>query len=996
MSLKEKLFQKKNLWHVGAIAIFFLISSLYLSPTYSGHQIQQSDVDNWAGAAQEILDHRSETGEEALWTNSMFGGMPATQISINNNSRFVFNKVRGAFSLWLPHPIDYFLLSFISFYILSLTLKVKPVIGILGSIAYGLSSFFIIILQVGHNTQLTAVGFAPLVVAGFLMAYRRKKWFTGVALSSLFMALELSANHLQMTYYLGMVLFALGIVELIRHIKEKEIKKFGIVTVGLLVAYTISFGIDYGTIKGTEEYAKYTTRDGTNLSVNANGTEKDVSKITNGLDKDYILHHSYGLDETFTLIIPNFKGGKSSYIGNIESNKSILKDFNKDCKAQIKDLRKNSNPADKSTNIEIQALTQISTDIKSQMQYFGNQPGTSGPVYVGIILVFLALLALFYLDDKLKWALLVVTIITIMLAWGKNLLGFSEFFIDHVPGYNKFRSVTFILFVAELTIPILAILFLSKLIKKREEIKENIKPFFIISGGFVLLLLVFLIIPTLFNTFLIDAEQASLNSIEDPDTFLYYSTIYDSIETVRIAIFRKEVFRGLFFLCIGIGGVFLAIKNKNFANKWLVPVLAIFILLDLVLVDTRYLGTATKGKEAQWTESWKQTYPYTSGAGDQLILTAETQDFELAELISNEVATTKKELKKQKIKGGEANRIVEWHQYRALNRNSNYRVFEQGNPFNSSRTSYFHKSIGGYHGAKLGIYQELIEFHLAQNKNNPSVLDMLNTKYILGYGGATATPNPTALGNAWFVKNVVDVNSSDEEILALCGEYELTVMGSFPILVNGNSISKEKIKGIEDVALVVPNQENSTDTIPLQLPMGINIGDKLSYISTEQGPQWAYTAMLDSASALTQIVQFQMFDKFEPNTNAIIHSEFNLGAKSFSGEGSIVMDEYKPNNLTYTSNSTSEQLAVFSEIYYPHGWSVTIDGKPAEFIRANYVLRALEIPSGEHKIVFNYHVDSFDDAKTFTWIATFLILSLVGGALYLEFKNKEEDSQTVD
>ena len=186
---------------------------------------------------------------------------------------------------------------------------------------------------------------------------------------------------------------------------------------------------------------------------------------------------------------------------------------------------------------------------------------------------------------------------------------------------------------------------------------------------------------------------------------------------------------------------------------------------------------------------------------------------------------------------------------------------------------------------------------------------------------------------------------------------------------------------------MVPNQENSTDTIPLQLPLGINVGDKLSYISTQEGPQWAYTAMLDSATSLTQIVQFEMNGKFEAKKNAIVHSDFNLGEKSYSGEGSIVLDEYKPNNLTYTSNSTSDQLAVFSEIYYPHGWTVTIDGKPAEFIRANYVLRALEVPAGEHKIVFNYHLDSFENAKVYTWIATLLILLLVGGAFYLEIKN---------
>jgi hypothetical protein len=1000
MSLKNKLFQKKNLWHVGAIAFFVLISVIYLSPTLKGYQIEQSDVKNWSGAAQEIIDYRNNNEDEALWTNSMFGGMPATQISVNNESRLLFNKIRSAFTLWLPHPIDYFLLGFIGFYILGITLKLKPMVAILGSVAYGLSSFFIIILQVGHNTQLLAIGFAPMVVAGFLMAYRRKKWYLGVALSSLFMAFELSSNHLQMTYYLGMLLIGLGFVELYKHIKEKQLKKFGIVTVGLLAAYLIAFGIDYGSIKGTEEYAKFTTRNGSNLSINSDGTAKAEGTGSTGLSKDYILHHSYGLDETFTLIIPNFKGGASNLIGNIESNKSILKDYNKEWKAEMRDLQKSLNSNQNQDDmIRYQALQSVQSQIKSSMQYFGNQPGTSGPVYVGIIVVFLALLALYYLDDKIKWALLIVTILTIMLSWGKNLLGYSEFFIDYIPGYNKFRSVTFILFVAELAIPILAVLFINKLIKKREEIEKNIKPFLIISGIFTLLILSFLITPNLFNTFLLDGELAQLNSIENPDQYLFVSEMFSEIENVRISIFRKEVLRGLFFLVCGISVILVAIKNSKFAASFMTPILILLILVDLVLVDSRYLGQETSGKDKQWTESWKHAYPYDAAKGDEIIFSNEAQENpEIAQEVKTAISEIKKEKKDEKLKPAHLQKITDWEKYRTLNRNTHFRVYEEGNPFNSSRTSYYHKSIGGYHGAKLQRIQEMIEFHIS--KNNTVVLDMLNTKYMMSYGGKSANENPNALGNAWFVKNVKTVDSNEDEILGLCGKYKLTSTGKLPILVNKIPMSNsQEVKGIETVTLLIPNQQTPmvNDTIPFQLPLSVGIGQKLSYISTPEGTQWAYTAMLDSTSAANQIAQFETLELFDPKNDVIVHSEFKdkLSSENYTGQGSIKLDSYSPKKLEYTAVTNQNQLAIFSEIYYPLGWAAKIDGKEVDYLRANYILRALEIPAGEHKVVFEYDSKSYHTGSIYTWVSTILILTFIGLALYFENKKSESTEETL-
>lgn len=991
MTLKERIFQKKNIWHLGAILLFVLVASIYYSPTYSGHSIEQDDVKNWSGAAQEILDYRYETGEEALWTNSMFGGMPATQISVNNNSRIVFNFLRNSLTFWLPHPVDYLLLCFISFYILAMSLKVRPLIGVIGSLAYGLSTFFIIILKVGHNTQLLAIGFAPLVIAGFLLAYRRKKWFTGVALSALFMSFELSANHPQMTYYLAFILIGLGIVELIKHIKNNEIVRFGKITGSLLFAYFISLGISYGTIKDTTEYAKYTTRGDVNLTINSNGTDKDKTETTNGLSVEYITAYSYGIDETFNLMIPNFKGGKSGYIGGDKSNKSLLKSFDKKWKEEIKTLQRTANSGDKDDNIKLQALQRVRTDIKTQSQYWGAQLSTAGPGYIGVIIIFLAILALYYLDDKLKWAFLVVSILAILLSWGKNFLGFTEFFINYLPGYNKFRSVTFILFIVEISAPILAMLFINKLYINRNEIIKNIKPFYTISGTFLGFFIIMYLFPNLFNSFLLNQEAGQLNNISDPDQFTFVSNFYTEVQNVRIGIFRKDLLRSIFFLIIPISAILLALRNENFAKKGLIPVLIVFVFADLILVDTRLLGNSTSGKDAQWIKKWEQTYPYKSAAGDKTILLEESKSPEIAELISNETSKVKKDLRLNKVKGGESNKIVEWHEYRSLNRNTHFRVYEKGNPFNSTRTSYFHKSIGGYHGAKLRRFQDLIEFHIS--RNNSTVLDMLNTKYFLEYGGKSATANPTVNGNAWFVQNINEVNSANDEILGLCGSYKLESLSQLPLLVNKSPVKSIDLNGIEDVALIVPRDE-TFDTIPVQLPISIEPGMVLSYIQTaESGLQWQFSNSLDSNTV--EILKFQSLDKFDSKTTAILHSDYSnqLSKKNYSGQGNIELTEYKPNHLTYLSNTEESQLAVFSEVFYPNGWTATIDNKEVEILRSNYALRALEIPSGEHTIEFKYNSKSFQLTKTVTWLSTIVIVMLLLLAVYFELKSTTSENK---
>lgn len=957
MSIKAQLLQKKNLWHVGAIALFLAITIGYFSPAFDGYTINQGDVTNWSGAAQEIMDYKIDGDEAVHWTNSMFSGMPGVQISGSAPGMKILDEVRNVLTLWLPKPANFLFLYFIGFYILGLTLRIKPSISALGAVAYGLSSYFIVILQAGHNTKAIAIGLAPLVLASFLWAYRSKKIILPLGLSALFMALELRANHLQITYYLGMVLVAVGIFELVKAVKNKALPNFSKRTVGLLAVYGLAIGLNYGNIKGTLDYTKFTTRGGSELTINPDGTQKEEAQKRSGLDTEYITAWSYGIGETFSLIVPNFKGGATGAIGTSKANKDIVKGIDRQYKQNIVGMN----------------------------QYWGEQPFTSGPVYIGITVVFLAFLALFYVKDKMKWGLLAVTIFTIMLSWGKNYLGFTEFFLEYLPGYNKFRAVTIILFVAELTLPLLAILFLNKLIKNREEITKNLIPFFAVTGFFVMLLLLFMMAPSLFNNFLTTAELAQLDAIPAGQELLYEG-LFEELERVRIEIFNADVMRSLIYLILGAGVVFAAIKNASFAKKAMVPVLALFIILDLLSVDFRYLGKETKGKQAEWKQAWKQKFPVVAATGDKQILEFELADPNVKKNVDEKVAELKNNLKAEKVKGGELSRQVEQKQFRTLGRHTNFRVYEQGNPFNSSRASYFHKSIGGYHGAKLGPYQELIEFHLAQG--NQSVLNMLNMKYSLAPGGQQAIPNPKALGNAWFVKSVKEVASADEEILALAVEnsYNYELFNGYKISLNGSLDSVLSVKGGEVLSISTPLGES----LPLtDVPYQASAQQKLGLFYTEQGLQWGYfNGFNPQLVATVSNVQ----TGFTPETKAIMQSQFveKLSVNSFNGEGEIKMEAYHPDHISYKSNTTEKQLAVFSEVYISEGWNAYIDNNKVDLLKVNYVLRAIEIPAGEHNIEMRYEVPSFETANMMSLSLTLVIILILAFGFYVEVYKKQE------
>ncbi|MFI5151036.1 MAG: YfhO family protein [Bacteroidia bacterium] len=700
---------KKIIPHIAAVLIFIAITLAYFNPLLGGKkQLQQGDIQHYQGMSKEIADYRAQTGgKEALWTNSMFGGMPAYQISVIYHGNLL-KYVNNVLMLGLPHPSGYVFLYMLGFFILLLTLKVDPWLSIVGAIAFGFSSYFFIILEAGHNSKAHAISFMAPVVAGFILSFRGK-YLLGGALAALFLGLELFANHLQITYYLAIFLVVYSLAEFISSILNKQLMQFMKGAGVLLIAGLLAVLPNITNIWATYEYGKYTTRGGSDLTINENGKSNAGDK-TDGLNRSYATGWSYGQGETMTLMIPNFKGGASEQIA--QHHADALKEVN---------------------NGELKQY------VGQMDEYFGDQPFTSGPVYAGSIIVFLFVLGLFIVKGPVKWAIAIATLLSIMLAWGSNYMSFTNFFFDHVPGYNKFRAVSMILVIAEFTLPLLGILALDQLLKSsdffHEKIKapfvnffmENKKAFFIsfgLTGGLCLL---FLLMPGLNDYFKSPAAYTGTTGEREqlygqivkqagPETT---NQLLDGIESARKSIFKSDVWRSFIFITLAAMLVFLYAIDRVHKNV-VILCFGLFVLIDMMVVDKRYLNDNSFVPKAQ-----VQT-PYTPTAADLQILEDKDPDF------------------------------------RVLN--------AAVNTFNDASTSYFHKSIGGYHGAKLKRYQELIDFQIS--KNNQNVLNMLNTKYIITTGQGqdqqpVVVPNKGTLGNAWFVNEFNLVANADSEITAL-------------------------------------------------------------------------------------------------------------------------------------------------------------------------------------------------------------------------------------
>ncbi|HEV7378257.1 MAG TPA: YfhO family protein [Dyadobacter sp.] len=824
----KNLFSWQRLWpHLVAVIGFIILSLAYVSPVLQGKKLNMHDDQQARAASREVVKYHEQTGEWSQWTNSMFGGMPAYMIGTDYVTSLPTKLGQGVNKI-LPAPANYLLTGLVSAYVLFLVLGASGWVAALGAIAFAFSSFNIINLEAGHVSQIIAVMYAPGVIAGVFLAFR-KNWLVGAAVTALFFSLELYANHVQITYYLGVGVAVLVVIESLALIKSGRIKELTLVLAGLGFGVLIAVGSHTTRLWNASDYTKETIRGKSELSpLDAQNVSKQ-----DGLDKEYAFTYSYGIGEILTLVVPNAYGGTS--YGPLTNNSETYKTL---------------------TGRGVDGATALNV-VQQLPLYWGEQPIMGGPYYLGSIIFFLFVLGIFIIKHPVKYWILGVTALYIVWAWGKSLAGINYLFFDYFPMFNKFRAITMVVSLAELLMIILAILALSAIVRKTIAWKELQKPFLISLGITAGLMLVLSLMPTLFFNFQSSKDAQVVESFTQMTQDKNFAQqIMNSIVQDRAGLMRSDAFRSLIFILLTAGLIWLWMKDKV-KPLVLYPALIVLMIIDMFGIDKRYLNND------DFVSSYAAEAKAAPSAADEQIM-----------------------------KDPDPN-------YRVLD------VSSQQGPFNSADASYFHKSIGGYHGAKLRRYQELFERQISKPNSNPGILNMLNTKYIITadqQGSKVAQPNPDANGHAWFVSSYEVVANADAEMAAL-----------------------DSLKTKQEAVL---DQK---------------FGDKLKGLTLQK----------DSTDKISLIT-------------------------------------YKPNELTYESNSAHEGLAVFSEIYYNvrNEWQVTIDGKPADLLRANYVLRALRVPAGKHTIVFKFEPVSVATGKNIDLVSSVLLVALIAGACFVEAKRK--------
>jgi hypothetical protein len=826
---------KKILPDLIAIIIFILLSFTYFFPAdIENRVIFQQDSSAGAGAGQEAKEYYERTGTQTRWTDAIFGGMPTYQISPSYKSTNSLNVIENIYHLYLPDYVRLAFIMMLGFYILLRAFGVPVWLSGLGGVVWAFSSYFFVLIAAGHIWKFYTLAYIPPTIAGMVFAYR-KQYLLGGVLTALFVALQIKSNHVQMSYYfLFVMLFMFGAF-LENAWKNHEWKDFLKSTGVLVIAALVGVSINLSNLYHTYKYSKETMRGKSELVQKANADNQTKS----GLNRDYITQWSYGIGETATLLVPNAKGGASVPLS--QSEKAMTK----------------ANPQ--------------YNDLYSQLpQYFGDQPGTSGPVYVGAFILFLFFVGCFVVKGPMKWALIIGTIFSIVLSWGKNFMGLTNIFIDYVPFYDKFRAVSSILVIAEFTIPLLAVFALKNIIEKPSVLQENRKGVifsFCITAGFALLLMLF---PQMMSdTFVPATEMQALQKYIPADQL---SGVLSNLADMRSSLVTADAGRSLIYILIGCFILFLFIKKKLKAT-YTIAGISILCLIDMWGVNKRYLNDTQFIPKSQTEMTFQKT------PTDEQILQDKSLD------------------------------------YRVLNM--------AGDTFNENNTAYWHKSVGGYHAAKLRRYQEMIDHHISPEMKTFyeevakaggqmdkvdgtkfPILNMLNTKYVIlpiSQNQTIPLKNPYAYGNAWFVGKVQYVNNADEEISNTGKELPSQVA------VVDNHF-KEDLKGLTDCA---------TDTL-----------------------------------------------------------------------SKITLTSYEPNKLIYQANASKPSVAVFSEIYYPD-WTATVDGQPAKIARADYILRAMNLPAGKHQIVMTFDPESLHVTEGIAYTAlVLLILSIIGCIVLYGRKSK--------
>lgn len=827
---------KKFLPDLIAILAFIILSFAYFFPAViEDRALFQHDSVAGVGAGQEAKEFHERTGETTRWTNSLFGGMPTYQISPSYDSVKPLKWIENIYRLYLPPYVWLTFIMMLGFYILLRAFGLPAWLAGLGGVIWAFSSYFFILIAAGHIWKFITLAYIPPTIAGIVLAYR-KKYLLGAIVTALFIALQIQSNHVQMSYYfLFVILFMVGAF-FEEAWRKKELPHFFKASAILVVAALIGVSTNLSNLYHTYEYSKETMRGKSELVHEGPKAEQTSS----GLDRDYITQWSYGIGETLSLFVPNVRGGASV---PLSENKAAME---------------KANP--------------MYNGLYSQItQYFGDQPMTSGPVYVGAFVMALFILGCFIVKGPMKWALLGATLFSILLSWGKNFMPLTDFFIDYIPMYNKFRAVSSILVIAEFTIPLLAIFALKAIIDKPEVLKQNRRGViisFALTAGVALILAVApgILVPS----FIPARELAALQQAIPGDQLL---PILDNLKEMRMNMVTSDAWASFLFICGGFVLLFLYQRGK-LSTVWTVSAIAVLCIGEMWHINKRYLYDDMFVPQSARIETFQKT------PTDEQILQDKSLD------------------------------------YRVLNFASN--------TFNENNTSYWHKSIGGYHAAKLRRYQEMIDHHIAPemqatfkeiaaaggemdsvDANKFRILNMLNTKYFIfpvSQQGQTAPIlNPYAYGNAWFVNNVKYVNNANEEIAAV-GEVDLKNTAVVDVKF------KEALKG-----------------------------------KTE-----------------------------------------NLKVDSLS---TIKLTNYEPNHLIYETSSPKEGVVVFSEIFYP-GWQATIDGQPVDIARANYILRAINVPAGKHTIEMRFDPKSLHvtEGIAYSGLALLIIGAIAGLWIYCRKK----------
>lgn len=812
--------------HIAALLLFIVISFAYFTPVMEGKQLIGHDTQSWMQMAKETLDYNATHDDVTLWTNSMFGGMPTFQISMTQPYNLI-KYVEDVIHIF-PNTIYNLMLYLIGFYILLLAFRLNPWLAMVGAIAFSFASYNFIIIMAGHNSKAITIAYMAPLIGSVFLAFRDKR-VLGSLLTAFFLSLAIRANHVQILYYTLIVLIFFAVVELVYSIKGKQIADF-LKTSGMLIAAAaIAIGMNATTLLTTYDYSKSTMRG------DSNGLTVDTQNSQHGLNRDYITQWSYGVDETMTLLIPNFKGGASG----------------------VK-LAADSETAKKLQSLGAPNVNQIMKENPFPL-YWGTQPGTSGPVYIGAIICFLFVLGLFLVDKRIKWWLLPMIALTLMLSWGKNFMWLTDIFINYVPLYNKFRTVSMTLVGTGFGITLIALLALKEVFNEKADKQKLIKPVMIsaaIVGG---ISLIFALIPSLAGNFVgpADAQYQGNNAF-----------LQETLPLDRAAMLRSDAFRSLAFILISAGLIWLYAKNMLKKNVAYV-LFGILMIADLAPVAKRYLND---------------------------------DNFERKRRLDN------------LIEPSAADKMV-------MQDKSQYRVLDATvDIFNDASPSYFHKNIGGYHAAKLRRYQELINMQLTPEMgrlfgafgrvktvdqltgvmDSLGVLNMLNMKYVIYNKEAAPLVNPYANGNAWFVSAIRVAADANEE-MKLLGE--------------------------------------------------INTKTEL---------------VVDKSFAN------QLPTKLTPDSTA-----------------RIALTSYKPNHLIYNFNSKTDQVAVFSEIYYDKGWNAYINGKLVPYFRANYLLRAMPLKAGNYEVEFRFEPKSYSVGNTIALTSSvLLILAIVAYALWQWKKSK--------